>query len=128
MTNIHASPPESPNYKTVNISTPSSNITPIWSPVKNPSPYDLPRNASPILSPCAGGSGGSGGGSTYNQSSSLYSHAPYNMSHGRNEYPQYSMPFQSTVGGGHSNHNTNDIMDFPNEYHPQQTGPWYSSM
>jgi len=131
VSNIVASPPESPSYKTT-ISTPSSNMNSIWSPAKNSSPYEAPRTVSPILSPCAGGGGsnpGSGGGSSYNQSSSsLYTHTPYNMSHTRNDYPQYgTMPFSTSVGG-HSNHNSSDIMDFPNEYHPQQSAPWYSSM
>lgn len=125
-TAIQPPSPGSPNYKTC-ISTTSSTMNPIWSPAKNPSPYEA-RNPSPILSPCAGGSsGGSGSGSSYNQSSSIYQHTPY-MSHTRNDYPQYSMPFNTTVGGSHGNHTSNDLIDFPNEYHAQQSGPWYSSM
>lgn len=135
--NIANSPPESPNYKALPpTQTTTNNMNSIWSPAKNPSPYDAPRTASPILSPCAGVGGPIGGqgvtSSTYNQNnSSLYSHTPYNMSHARNDYSQYStMPFGASVGSHNSvgNHNTNDIMDFPNEYHPQQNGSWYSSM
>lgn len=135
VSHITASPPDSPSYKAAIPTQSSNNLNSIWSPAKNPSPYDAPRNNSPILSPCAGVGVTSTGpaSSPYNNqnNSSMYSHTPYNMTHTRNDYSQYStMPFGNSVGNNHGagNHNSNDLMDFPNEYHPQQSGPWYSSM